>query len=260
MSQSLLDKVAIITGGSSGIGRSTAKRFLKEGAKVGLIDVDGEALLALKEDIDHHDRLHFRTADVTDAAGLKQAIDGLVEGFGHLDIAFINAGVNGHVAPIEDLTEQDWHHTLETNFKGTFLTMKYVVPHLKINGGSVVITSSVNGNREFGNIGMSLYSASKAAQMAFGKMAALELSNYNIRVNMICPGFVKTNIMDNTDFEHQRLKKVDIPVNYPEGAQPLKHDGAEPKEVSDLVYFLASDLSSHITGTEVYIDGGSTLL
>lgn len=260
MNKPLEGKVAIITGASSGIGRSTAKKFLKEGAKVGLIDLDREHLQSFKEEVEHADSVTYEVADVSDPESLKKAIDGIYKTFEQLDIVFINAGINGRFAPIEDLEPSDWHDTLETNFKGTFLTLKYVIPYMKDKGGSVVITSSINGNRDFSNIGMSLYASSKSAQMAFGKMAALELSNYKIRVNVICPGYVKTNIMDNTDMEHKLLEKVEIPVEYPDGSRPLDDEGAEPEQVSDLVFFLASDQSSHITGTEVFIDGGSTLL
>ena len=256
----LKNKVVIITGAGSGIGRSTAEAFLREGASVGLIDIDSNHLRQFKDEIEKEDRVHFRTADVRDASTLKKAIDELTESFGQLDIVSINAGVNGKIAPIENLDSIDWHETMETNFKSTFLTLKYCIPYLKKQGGSVVITSSINGTREFGNIGMSLYASSKAAQLAFGKMAALELSNYNIRVNVICPGYVKTNIEENTDHEYRLLHKVQIPVEYPKGKQPLHDDGAEPKDISDLILFLSSDQAKHITGSEVYIDGGSTLL
>lgn len=123
-----------------------------------------------------------------------------------------------------------------------------------------MITSSINGNREFAGFGMAAYSSSKAGQMAFGKMAALELSNYRIRVNIICPGWIKTNIQENTFPEKENLEKIEIPVEYPEGSQPLDGEPGTPEEVADLVYFLGSDQASHISGTEVYIDGASTLL
>ncbi len=123
-----------------------------------------------------------------------------------------------------------------------------------------MITSSINGNREFAGLGMAAYSSSKAGQMAFGKMAALELSNYRIRVNIICPGWIKTNIQENTFPEKENLEKIEIPVEYPEGSQPLDGEPGTPEEVADLVYFLGSDQASHISGTEVYIDGASTLL
>ena len=131
---------------------------------------------------------------------------------------------------------------------------------MKNNGGSIIITSSINGNRTFSGFGMGAYSSSKAGQMAFGKMAALELSNYKIRVNIICPGWIETNIQENTFSEEENLEKIEIPVEYPEGSQPLDGEPGSPDEVAELVYFLGSDAASHISGTEVFIDGASTLL
>lgn len=130
---------------------------------------------------------------------------------------------------------------------------------MKQAGGSVIITSSINGSRKFSGLGMSAYSASKAGQAAFAKMAALELARYKIRVNVICPGAIETSIGENTEHTKQ-LDKIRIPVVYPEGSQPLEHGPGRPEQVADLVLFLASDRSSHISGTEIYIDGAETLL
>lgn len=130
---------------------------------------------------------------------------------------------------------------------------------MKENGGSIIITSSINGSRKFHSFGMSAYSSSKAGQVAFAKMAALELARYRIRVNVICPGAIETNIDENT-FQSPEVKEIQIPVKYPEGSQPLEHGPGKPEQVADLVLFLASEDSSHITGTEVYIDGAESLL
>lgn len=199
-------------------------------------------------------------ADLKDPVRVKQGIDEIVQAFGRLDIVFANAGINGVITPIEDFSPEDWDNTLATNLKSTFLTVKYAIPYMKTKGGSIIITSSVNGNRKFSGTGMSAYSSSKAGQMAFGKMAALELSTYKIRVNIICPGAIKTNIGENTHPEKSELKKVQIPVEYPEGSHPLEDKPGNPEQVASLVHFLASDESSHISGTEVYVDGAETLL
>jgi NAD(P)-dependent dehydrogenase (short-subunit alcohol dehydrogenase family) len=131
---------------------------------------------------------------------------------------------------------------------------------MKETGGSIVINSSINGNRYFKNFGFSAYSSSKAGQVAFGKMAALELARYKIRVNTICPGSIDTNIDNNTFPEEENLKKIRIPIEYPEGSQPLARKAGTAEQAGDLVLFLASDMSSHVTGTEVYIDGAESLL
>jgi NAD(P)-dependent dehydrogenase (short-subunit alcohol dehydrogenase family) len=131
---------------------------------------------------------------------------------------------------------------------------------MKEKGGSIIITSSINGNRTYKNFGMSAYSTSKIGQMGFGKMAALELAKYHIRVNIICPGAIETHIGENTWPENDKLDKITIPIKYPEGNQPLEHRSGKPEQVADLVLFLASNQSSHITGSEIFIDGAESLL
>ena len=139
------------------------------------------------------------------------------------------------------------------------MTVKYAVPYLKRQGGSVIITSSVNGTRVFSNTGATAYSCTKAAQVAFTKMVALELAEHSIRVNVICPGAIDTNIDENT--ERRNLEEIQEPVEFPEGKIPLT-DGkpGTSEQVAQLVLFLASEASSHITVTEMWIDGGESLL
>ena len=256
----LKGKTAIITGGSSGIGRATAIAFAKQGAKVCLMDIKEENAQKVKEEIENLGGEAFVTdVDLADPVRVEEGIKEVENKWGRLDIVFANGGINGVLAPIEDLTPEEWDSTIHTNLKGTFHTVKYAIPLLKKQGGSIVITSSVNGNRVFSNIGMSAYSTSKAGQMAFGKMAALELAKYKIRVNIICPGAINTNIGKNT---HKRpeLEKVQIPVEFPEGRHPLEDKPGQPEDVAKLVSFLSSDEASHITGTEVFIDGAESLL
>jgi NAD(P)-dependent dehydrogenase (short-subunit alcohol dehydrogenase family) len=181
-----------------------------------------------------------------------------VDAWGRIDIVFANAGINGVWAPLEELTPEDWDQTLGINLKGTFLTVKYAVPHLKKRGGSVIVTASVNGTRIFSNTGATAYSSSKAGQVAFTKMVALELAPDKVRVNVICPGAIETNIDEST--EKRDLDAVRIPVEYPEGAHPLEDRPGTADQVAQLVLFLASDASSHITGTEIWIDGAESLL
>ena len=129
-------------------------------------------------------------------------------------MVFANAGINGAMAPIETMEIEDWNQTHDINLRGTFATVKYAIPYLKDQGGSILITSSINGNRVFSGIGFSAYSTTKAGQVAFMKMAALELARYKIRVNAICPGAIETNIDQNT-FPSDDLKEVQIPVEFP---------------------------------------------
>ncbi|MEK4250017.1 SDR family oxidoreductase [Paenibacillus sp. FSL W7-1287] len=257
---SLDNKVAVITGAASGIGQATAIALAKAGAKIVLVDLNNRRAETTEEQIKQlGGECIFVDTDVADPKRVEQAIQQAVDTFKTIDIVFANAGINGTVAPIEDLTPDQWDETLTTNLKSTFLTIKYAIPHMKQNGGSIIITSSINGSRKFSGFGMSAYSSSKAGQVAFAKMAALELAQYKIRVNVICPGAIQTNIGENT-FKQPEVEKIQIPVVYPEGSQPLEHGPGKPEQVADLVKFLASSSSSHISGTEIFIDGAETLL
>lgn len=250
-------KRVIVTGAASGIGKAVAEQFLDQGALVGLIDRNEEELQEFLADYDA--QTHYRAVDVTEAEKLQEAMSGLVEELGGLDVLHVNAGINGTWTPIEELTVAEWDQTINTNLRSTFITVKAAIPFMKANGGSIVITSSVNGNRIFSNFGATAYSTSKAGQVAFTKMAALELSGYNIRVNAICPGAIATNIDASTEIEEE-VARVEIPVKYPERSRPLKHETGVPEQVANLVLFLSSEAAGNISGTEVYIDGAESLL
>lgn len=256
----LAGKVALITGAGSGIGKAAAILLAKEGAKVAAL---GRSEDELKETIatiqNGGGEAIAAIADISQTQPMQQAVNQIIDKWGRLDIVFANAGINGVWASLEDLDPDEWDKTMNVNLKGTFLTVKYAVPHLKKQGGSVIITSSVNGTRMFSNTGATAYACTKAAQVAFTKMVALELAEHRIRVNVICPGAIETNIDQNT--EHRDLDKVREPVEYPEGQIPLT-DGKSgtSEQVAQLVLFLASDNSSHISGTEIWIDGAQSLL
>jgi len=257
----LAGKVAFITGASSGIGKAAAIKLAQEGAKIALIDIKEENAQEVKDIIEGNGgSAQIIECDISKPEEVEQSYQHVMDAWGRVDIVFANAGINGVIAPIEDLSPEDWDTTITTNLKGTFLTVKYAIPHMKNSGGSMIITSSINGNRIYKNFGMSAYSTSKIGQTGFGKMAALELAQYKIRVNIICPGAIETNIGKNTFPQEENLEKIKIPVEYPEGNQPLEERAGKPEQVADLVFFLASDLSAHITGTEVYIDGAESLL
>jgi NAD(P)-dependent dehydrogenase (short-subunit alcohol dehydrogenase family) len=256
----LENKVALITGAGSGLGKAAALRLAQEGAKIAALGRSEDELKdTVKEIGQANGQAMPVVADISQPDQMQRAIQQVIDRWDRLDIVFANAGINGVWAPLEDLTPDEWDQTLNVNLKGTFLTVKYAVPHLKRRGGSVIITSSVNGTRIFSNTGATAYSSSKAAQVAFAKMVALELAPSKVRVNVICPGWIESNIDQNT--EKRNLEHVKIPVEYPEGSQPLT--GGAPgraEQVADLVLFLASDQSSHITGSEMWIDGGESLL
>jgi NAD(P)-dependent dehydrogenase (short-subunit alcohol dehydrogenase family) len=256
----LLDKVALITGAGSGIAKATAMLFAKQGAKVAALGRSKDELEATVAEIHEIGSEAIPLiADISQPEAMHQATQDIINKWGRLDIVFANAGINGVWAPIDELEPEEWDKTININLKGTFLTVKYAVPYLKERGGSIIITSSVNGTRIFSNSGATAYSCSKAAQVAFAKMTALELAKHHIRVNVICPGAIDTNIHETT--QARDLDKIREPVEFPEGKIPLTDgDPGKSEQVAQLVLFLASDMSSHITGTEVWIDGGESLL
>ncbi|MCL6603578.1 MAG: SDR family oxidoreductase [Paenibacillus sp.] len=256
----LKGKVAIVTGGGSGIGRAAVLEFARNGAKVAMLDRNLEEAEKVKRQVEQNGGQAFVfECDISKPEMVEAAVKSTVKHWGQLDIVFANAGINGAMAPIETMTIEDWNQTHEINLRGTFATVKYAIPYLKDRGGSVIITSSINGNRVFSGIGFSAYSTTKAGQVAFMKMAALELAQFKIRVNAICPGAIETNIGENT-FPSDDLKEVQIPVEFPEGSQPLEEGPGSAGQVAKLALFLASDDSDHITGTEIYCDGAESLL
>ncbi|WP_414473172.1 SDR family oxidoreductase [Microvirga sp. M2] len=256
----LQGKVALVTGAGSGIGKATALRFAREGAMVGVLShTESEIRETAEEIVRAGGKAIPLVADVADDAQMKAAVTGLVETYGRLDIVFANAGINGMWAPIDELQPEEWDRTINTNLRGTYLTLHHAVPHLKRAGGSIVITASINGSRTFTSAGATAYSATKAAQVAMAQMLAVELAKHKIRVNVVCPGRIDTEIQDNT--QRRNTEEAKVPADYPEGSIPLTGCKAgTSEEVAELVLFLASDRARHITGTPVWIDGGQSLV
>ncbi len=253
-------KVALITGGGSGLGEAAARALAREGAKVAVTGRTEEEIKEVAASINKAGGEAIAiTADISDPTSIGDAVQQVIARWSKLDIVFANAGINGVWAPIEDLTVEEWQQTINVNLNGTFYTIKAAAPHLKKHGGSVIITASVNGTRIFSNTGATAYACTKAAQVAMAKMLALELAKHRVRVNVICPGAIESEIDDNT--EKRNVEQEKEPVVFPEGEIPLT-DGEPGKaeDVGDLVLFLASDASKHISGTEVWIDGAQSLL
>lgn len=260
--QRFAGKTAIITGAGSGIGRATAIQMAREGANVALFDLINDRTSQVESKLNKMREGCALAVDVdtSNPARMEAAVQKAVGHFGGLDIVFANAGINGSIGPIEELNVEDWQRTLNINLNGTFLSLKYTIPHLKKKGkGSIIITSSINGNRRFTSFGWSAYSTTKAGQVALAKMAALELAKFKIRVNVISPGAISTNIDQSTEASDD-LGSIVIPIQFPEGQQPLADGPGKPEDVGNLVCFLASDESAHITGAQIVIDGAESLL
>jgi NAD(P)-dependent dehydrogenase (short-subunit alcohol dehydrogenase family) len=257
---SLDGKVAFVTGVGSGIGKATAEYLASAGARVaGLTSKLDESKATAQQIKSLGGEALALAGDVSKTEDLASAVRQIEQEWGRLDIVVANAGINGVWASLDELSEDNWQKTLDVNLKGTFLTVKHVLPLLKRQGGAVVIVSSVNGTRMFSNTGATAYACSKAGQVVFSRMAALELARHRVRVNTVCPGAIDTRIGENT--EHRNLESIREPVEFPEGQIPLTDgESGSAKQVAQLIWFLASDLSNHITGTEVFIDGGQSLL
>lgn len=250
----LKDKVALITGASGGIGQATSALFLEEGAKVILIDNNREELNKT-EDYLTSKNAKFYQADVTSEIEMKEAVSYAEAQFGNLDVAFLNAGVEGPVKSIFDYSSEDFEQVFAINVKGVFYGLKACALSMaKKSCGSIVMTSSLAGLRGMPKI--SGYVASKHAVVGLMKAAALELAGMNIRVNTINPAPIATRMISalEENFSGNDIKKVRRKF---EQAIPLRRYG-EPLEVAKLALFLACEDSSFITGNSYPIDGGSS--
>lgn len=243
------DKIALITGGSSGIGRATALAFAREGAKVVVASrgvEGGEETVRLIKDIGGE--AFFVKTDVAKASEVEALVNKVIETYGRLDIAFNNAGVEGLVKPVIEQTEADFDLVMDINVKGVWLSMKYQIPQmLKQGGGAIVNTSSVLGL--VGSAGISPYVASKHAVLGLTKTAALEYAKSNIRVNAVAPGAIETERLNRfTDGNSEAMAEY----------HPLGRIG-KPEEIAEAVVWLCSDAASFITGHTLTVDGGFTV-
>ncbi|CAH1000694.1 Levodione reductase [Neolewinella maritima] len=246
----LTDKVAIVTGGANGIGYATAAVFLREGARVMLVDNDGERLKQAATDLSS-DAVRYCVADVSRSSEVKRYVEDTLAAFGGIDVFFNNAGIEGTVSPLVDYPEDTFDRIVAVNIKGVWLGCQHVLPRMN-TGGSVIITSSVAGLRGFAGLGA--YVASKHAEVGIMRVAALEHADRSIRVNSVHPGPVDTQMMRHIE----RQLSADRPEAAKEGFEaqiPLSRYAAAD-EIADLVLFLASDASKYITGDTHVIDGG----
>jgi NAD(P)-dependent dehydrogenase (short-subunit alcohol dehydrogenase family) len=246
----LTDKIALITGGANGIGYATAELFLREGARVMLVDNDGEKLREATTRLGS-DALAVCEADVSRSSEVERYVADTLAAFGGIDIFFNNAGIEGVVSPIVDYPEEVFDRIVAVNIKGVWLGCRYVLPHMN-EGGSVIITSSVAGLRGFAGLGA--YVTSKHAEVGIMRVAALEHADRHIRVNTIHPGPVDTQMM--------RGIEQQLSPDRPEAAQGGFEEQipfgryARATEIAELALFLGSDASKYITGNTHVIDGG----
>src|ERR1039458_3367144 len=249
------DKVALITGASSGIGRATGEAFAARGAKVVLAARREDELAALTREIEvRGGRASFVITDVAISKDVERMVAHTIETFGRLDYAVNNAGIEGKLAGITELTEQEWDRVLDTNLKGTFLCLQYEARAMLAggHGGAIVNVGSVNSFLGFP--GGSAYAASKHGQIGLTTSVSAELAPLGIRVNLVCPGFVDTSM-------HQRLRGLlgDEIVDKILSESVHTRRAGRPDEIAQAIVFLCSDEASYISGTTLTPDGGFTL-
>ncbi len=246
----LKDKVAVITGGASGMGRATALRFLAEGANVVIADYNAETGAdAMKEAADQGfgARTRFARTDVADEAQVENMIATAIDAFGHLDIVFNNAGVGGAIGPLGATRVEDWDYTFDVLVKGVFLGIKHAARVMQAHGrgGAIINTASVAGLS--GDAGPIAYSAAKAAVINLTRGAAVELAPDRIRVNAICPGFIATPLAEQGRPESTRAAFAK--------SQPWP-DYGRGEHIAGAALFLASEDAEFVTGEALVVDGG----
>jgi NAD(P)-dependent dehydrogenase (short-subunit alcohol dehydrogenase family) len=242
-------KVAVVTGGGSGIGRATAIAFASSGASVVVADIDGAALddtiRAIKDS--GGEGTGVRT-DVSSASDVEQMVAVAVGTYGGLDVAFNNAGIEAAPLAVADVTEAEWDRVQSINAKGVWLSMKYEIPAMLMRGGGAIVNaSSILGL--FGAANGSLYSSTKHAVAGLTRCAALDYAQAGIRVNATSPGMIETPLMERT------AVNMEVPSEAFHGMHPLGRMGRAP-EVADAVLWLCSDAAAFVTGVVLPVDGG----
>lgn len=244
-------KVVVVTGGAAGIGQSAAVAMAREGARVFVADVAAaeETLCKIREG--GGEGMAIR-CDVRKAADVRSAIRTCVDTYGGLDYAFNNAGVGGGFVSLTDLDEGAWNHVVAVNLTGVFLCMKYEIPEmLKRGGGAIVNTSSAAGIKSSPDVSCA-YNASKHGLHGLSKGAALEFAPKGIRINVVCPGLIKTPMSNASLLADPSIARSII------AKHPIGRAG-EPEEVTSLVLWLCSDEASFVTGAMIPVDGGMVL-
>lgn len=243
-------KVALVTGGGSGIGRESARLLAAEGAQVFVADLVGEAARATAEEITRSGgRAGHAGIDVSDEAQVERMLGGCVERFGPPDCALNNAGVGGPAGPLHEVTREDWDRTLAVNATGVFLCMKHEIP-LMLARGAGSIVNMASGAGLIGTPGLSPYCASKHAVLGITKTAALENARAGLRINAVCPGSIDTPMLQGA------MALGDGVAAMIRASMPIGRLGTA-REIAEAVVWLCSDRASLVTGASIGVDGGA---
>ena len=241
-------KVALVTGGNSGIGRSTAIKFAERGAKVVIAARRAEQGEAVVQEIrDSGGDATFVRTDVSEADDVEAMVAETVEAYGSLDVAFNNAGVLAGLRPTHEIDEDSWEQVMAVNLKGVWLCMKHEIKQMLQQGGGAIVNDSAGGGLA-GVSNASAYVASKHGVIGLSKTAALEYAQRGIRVNVVCPGSIETPMTEGFYNDPERLSR--IISNHPIGRV------GSPDEVAEAVIWLCSDAASFVTGVAMPVDGG----
>ena len=244
-------KVAVVTGGASGMGAATVRRFVAEGAKVVIADLQEDKANAIVLELGA-DNVAFQRVDVTQEADVATAVDVATDRWGRLDVMFNNAGFGGVLGPIDSISEAEFDLTFDVLLKGVFFGIKHACRPMKAQGsGSIINTASVAGL--LCGEASHLYSVAKASVIHLTKSTALELGHWGVRVNAICPGVIATPLAAGSSRATE--ESLDQMRNRLGASQPIGRIG-EGADIANMALFLASDESTFVTGTAEVVDGG----
>lgn len=249
---SFQNKCVLITGGGQGIGLAAAQLFIEQGARVFLVDKDQRALEAAITQLGA--RATYYVADVSQPSQVQNYVAEAVNIYGGIDVALLNAGIEGVVGPMEEVSYEDYERVMAVNVRGVWLGLKHLAPVMKKAGGSIVVTSSVTASR--GRPYLAVYSASKHAVLGLVRSVALEWAEHNVRINAVCPASTET----------QMMKVIDAQGFLGDGAAGRKASlaglpfgrYAAPVEVAQVMLFLSSEQAAYVTGAAYMVDGGAT--
>jgi NAD(P)-dependent dehydrogenase (short-subunit alcohol dehydrogenase family) len=249
MTDEYAGKVALVTGGGSGIGKATALKFAALGAQVVVADINETSAQATAEEINNAGGEAAATVvDVSNGAAVKAMVDFTVERFGQIDCAFNNAGIEGEGGSVVDCTEENWARTIAINLTGVWLCLKHEIPvMLAAGGGTIVNTASVAGLA--GTPGLPAYGAAKHGVVGLTKGAAKEYAGHGIRINAVCPGVIETPMVDRLAKDMASTKDAFDKLH------PIGRLG-QPEEIAEAVVWLCSPAASFVTGHAMALDGG----
>jgi NAD(P)-dependent dehydrogenase (short-subunit alcohol dehydrogenase family) len=251
--QPFSNKIAIVTGGGSGIGLATCIELSKQGATVIAVDRDADRLALITNLGDTY------ALDVSDRGAVGKLVDDVSAKHGRIDVLVLAAGINGPGGHFDQIDFNEIEQLYKINVFGSMHFIQLAAEHLEKSKGNIVLIGSINGSRTFGWAGAVPYTTSKAAILALGRALAVGFGPRGIRVNTVCPGQTDTNIHGSMTWTGDY--SVGRPKKHPEGSIPLTgRESATVEDVASAILFLASDAAKHITGTEIFVDGGQSLI